>query len=621
MEKQIVPLKKKRPATKTEIGRELKAIYANNENGEPTDFKTFNRAKRTRRWPKVVAAVLGLFILAGIAWAGILRFGGSAHYGDNIVLTIDGPTSPPRAGDVSTWTIRYQNNENIPLAQANLTVNLPVSITILSSDPQLVDMTSRSPSWDIGTIAAEASGTVTIRGRVLDAVGAPIAIQASLTYIPANFNANFEKPATWSSKINDAAITATLVGPNEAVPGDDQTFTLTISRQPDLTSDALIPDLKINFDPNNYIVIKNAVPAFDANDDRTWSTPAPAAGKPLVFTVTGSFASTGSSTAGTAGNPPVNVLADVGTIASDGSFMEFVPATAAVNVLPGDLVLTLIRNGLNTDSTVGLGDDMNVSIDYENDSPKTIGNAEIDLTAAGTPSVNGINPVNWSTLNDIRGGIRTDNTIAWTKNEIPDLGSIAAGAKGSIDISFKTISSVFTTNDRNYNIDLSARGVIGTMDGKESGKTVSTPIIHTLINSDASVSAAASILPGSLPLAAGQASTYRVVWVISNSLHEINGIKVTAQLPDNVSFVTQGDVEAGDLEPPDSSGNITWTLDRLPTSFKSISADFTVSVTPSADDKGKDLPLLGQTTFTATDKDTGGSLAGTATALTTANGT
>ena len=111
-----------------------------------------------------------------------------------------------------------------------------------------------------------------------------------------------------------------------------------------------------------------------------------------------------------------------------------------------------------------------------------------------------------------------------------------------------------------------------------------------------------------------------MVWVISNSLHEVNGIKVTAQLPDNVSFVAKGNVEAGDLEPPDSSGNISWTLDRLPTSFKSISADFTVSVTPSAADKGKDLPLLGQTTLTATDKATGGSLANAAIALTTASG-
>jgi len=606
-----IPLKKKRAATKTEIGRELKAIYGNDENGEPTDFKTFNRAKRERRWPKIAGAVLALFILTGAAWAGIMHFGGTVRYGNNIDLAIDGPQAP-RAGDVSTWTITYRNNEDIPMARAALTVNLPLSITVVSSDPQLVDANTRSPSWNIGTVAPGAGGRVTIKARVMDAVNAPLAIQASLTYRPANFNADFEKPATWSSKINDAAITATLAGPDEAVPGDQQTFTLTVSRQPDLTPDAVIPDLKINFDPDNLIVIKTAVPAFGANDDRTWSTPAPAAGKPLVFTVTGSFAT------GTTGNQTVQT--EVGALVAGGSFISLAPASAVVNVLPGDLVLTLIRNGSSTDGTVGLNTDMHVSVDYENDSAKTIGDAEIALTVDGTPNAGSTSPIAWSTLNDMRGGKRSGNTITWTKKEIPDLGSIPAGAKGSIDIDFKTAASVFTVSDRNYDIDLSARGLIGSMNGKKSGKTVSTPVMRTLINSDAGVSAAAGPVDGSPPLKSGATSTYRVVWVITNSLHEIKGIKVTAQLPDNVSFAANGSVPDGDLGYDDLSRSVSWTLDRIPTSFKSVSADFTVTVAPGKSDAGKTVFLLDETAFTATDSATSGSLAASALALTTESG-
>jgi len=611
MEENQVPLKKKRAATKLEIGRELQAIYENDENGEPTDFTTFERAKKRGRWPKVAAVVLGLFVLAGITWAGIMRFGGSARYGDNVTVAIDGPQAP-RTGDVGTWTIHYQNNENIPLARASLTLNLPLSITVISSDPQLVDTGTRSPSWNIGTVAAGAGGAITLKAQLLDAVGAPVAIQASLTYRPANFNADFEKPATWSSKIADAAVTAELTGPDEAVPGDDHTFTLTVTRQSDLSPDAVIPDLNIQFDPDQLIVIKKAVPAFSANEARTWTSPAPTADKPLTFTVTGGFA------AGTTGSQTVK--ADVGALSPGGNFMEFAPTAAITHVLPGDLVITIIRNGSSDDATVGLGEAMHVSVDYENDSAKTISDAEIALTAAGTPSSSGVNPVDWSTLDDIRGGKRTGNTLTWTKKEIPDLGSIAAGAKGSIDISFKTTASVFTVSDRNYDIDLSARGLIGSFDGKKSGKTVSTPIIRTLLNSDARVSAAAALLPDSVPLKAGQTSTYRIVWVISNSLHEVNGIKVTAQLPDGASYVQKGNVDAGDVSYDDGSRSVSWTLDRLPTSFKSITADFTLSIAPATSDANKVLPLLGETTFTATDKATGGSLANSAMALTTDTG-
>ncbi len=607
-----IPLKKKRAATKTEIGRELKAIYGNDEDGEPVNLKTFDRVKKQRRWPKLAIAVLCLFALSGITWAGIIRWGGTAHYGNNISLTIDGPEAP-RAGEVETWTIHYKNNEDLPLARAALTLNLPLSITIVSSDPPLADANTRSPSWNIGAVAPGADGAVTVKGRVLDAVGAPLAIQASLTYRPANFNADFEKPAVWSSRIMDGPITAAFLGPDEAVPGDAQTFTLTISRRDDLTPDAVIPDLKIHFDPDQLIVVKTATPAFDATSGRTWTVPAPASGKPVTFTIIGSFATN------TTGNQTVK--ADIGATGSDGGFMEFVPATVTVNVLPGDLVLTLIRNGSNTDSTVGLGETMHVSVDYENDSTKTITDAEISLTASGTPSVSGVSPVDWSTLNDIRGGKRVGNTVTWTKKEIPELGSVATGAKGSIDIDLKTTSTVFTTTDRNYDVDLSARGLIGTLDGKKSGKTVSTPVMRTLISSDARVSAASALAPDSTPLAAGQTSTYRVVWVISNSLHEVKGIKVTAQLPDNVTFAAKGNVDVPDLAYDDASRSVTWTVDRLPTSFKSISADFTLNVTAPAAYTGKALPLLGETTLTATDSATAGSLADSAAALTTNLGT
>jgi len=84
--------------------------------------------------------------------------------------------------------------------------------------------------------------------------------------------------------------------------------------------------------------------------------------------------------------------------------------------------------------------------------------------------------------------------------------------------------------------------------------------------------------------------------------------------------VQKGNVDAGDVSYDDGSRSVSWTLDRLPTSFKSITADFTLSIAPATSDANKVLPLLGETTFTATDKATGGSLANSAMALTTDTG-
>ncbi len=605
MEEMRNPLPKRKPITKTQIGKELKEIYALSEGDEPIDMKTFDRAARTRRWPNYLIVAAALFIIAGVVWAGVVRFGGGVRYDNAVELAIVGPTAP-RAGEVGAWTIRYKNPERLPLARAELTLRLPASITVTSTEPALTD--DKSLTWQIGAVEPGGEGSVTVNGRVLDAVDSPIAVQGVLSYRPANFNADFQKIATWSSRIADAAIEAKFEAPEEAVPGDDETFKVTVEKRADLSELAGLPGLKIRFDPDRAIVVKKAEPAFSSADERTWIAPPPDE-RPLEFTVTGGF------TANAAGDTAVRV--EVGTLNDNGEFILLAPAAAAVKVLPGDLVLTLIRNGSTADAAVDLGAALHISVDYENKSQKTIGNAEIALTVAGAPTAGGAGPIDWSTLDDLRGGRRSGNTITWTKNEVPELARIEAGAKGSVDISVKTNADVFTTADRKYSIDLSARGSIGSLGGKKSNKTVSTPVINTLLNSDARLAAAAAPLSEQAPKA-GQTASYRVVWALSNSLHEITGIKVAALVPAGVSFAGSGNVTAGDLRYDDGTRAVTWTLNRLPTSIKSVSVDFTVAITPGNNDIGKTLRLLEDSIFTATDKDTGASLVGDAAPLDTA---
>jgi hypothetical protein len=594
MDEPAVVFKKKKAASAAEIGKELKQIYAaSEESGEPRD-NTIVRASRRRRWPSLAIAIAALFAIAGIAWAGIVRFGGQARYGNDVRVSIEGPAAP-RSGEAGTWIVKYRNNETLPLARAELSLQLPSSLKVISAEPALLE--PKSLSWKIGAVEAGGSGAITVKALVLDAIDAPIAAQAVLTYRPSNFNADFQKVGSWSSRIADSAVEAKLEAPDEAVAGDSADFKLHVSRRADLTADAVIPDLKIRFDPEQSVVVKTALPVFSSADQRTWMTAAPT-DKPLELGVSGSFAS------GVSGD--TRLRAEIGTLDSNNNFILLALASSTTSVAPGDLALTLIRNGSMADSTAGLGQALHVSIDYQNRSQKPINDAEISLTAAGMPSANGTSVVDWGTLSDLRGGKRSGSTVTWTKKEVPELGTIAAGAKGSIDLNFKAVSSVFTVVDRRYEIDLSARGTIGSLGGKKSGKTVSTPVMRTLVNSDATIATAAKQVEG---------ATYRVVWVVANSLHEISGLRVTAQLPEGADFAANGNIDAGNLNYDAASRTVAWTLNRLPTSVKSVSADFTVSVTPIAEEAGKNVPLLGETGFTATDQDTGASLSSSAQAI------
>lgn len=606
MEEKIAP-QKKRATSASQIEKQLKEIYGEEDSNTISDPAKIESVKTRASWPWIIGIGILLLAVAGATWLGAQRFFGSAGgNGENVMISVDGPTAP-RSGEAADWTVHYKNNEKQPLATADVSLRLPASLTVLSSDPALPD--EKTLSWKIGTLNPGEEGKITFHARLLDALDAPIAVQAVLSYRPANFNSDFEKTAKWSSRIADSAVDVSISGPDESVPGDQENFSITVSRKNDLSADAQISGLKIRFDPEQALVIKTAVPAFSANDARSWTAPLPNK-DPAVFTVTGSFS------ANAQGDTPVNV--QVGTLDTNGAFIILAKTSDPVSVQPGDLALTLIKNGSSSDGVTDLGSTFHVSLDYENKSAKPLNDVQLSLNLLGNPTSAGQNSIDWSSLNDIRKGQKSGNTLTWSKQQIPELASIPPAGKGSIDIDFKTTATAFTTSDRNYSIDIAGSGLIGSIGDKKSGKLVSTPVLHTAISTDARVSAAAGLSGGVQPPKAGQQTTYRVVWALTNSLHEISGIKAVATLPENVSFAGNGSVNAGDIRFDDASRTVTWTLNRLPVSVKNASVDFSLNVTPTSGAIGKTMPILNETNFTALDTATNATVASLAPTLTTA---
>jgi hypothetical protein len=593
--------KRKRPATQREIEKQLKTIY---DRESPSDFSKLERVTR-RRWPKFVLTALFLFILAGAAWFGIMRWGNSGRYGDNIAITVDGPASV-RSGEVSEWTITYKNNENLPIASADVTLRLPPSISVLSTEPLAID---KNLDWKIGTLEPGSEGKITLRGLVTDAVGADASVQAVLAYRPANFNADFQKVATWEGPVADAIIEATLTAPDEAVPTDASDFSISIKRRDDISPNATLPDLTVRFDTGDAVIVKSSDPAFSYAADKSWSAKLPDAGKESDFKCTGNFTS--------GSNGDVVVKAEVGTTDAGGNYIVLAPLMATVKVTPGDLVLTLIRNGSPGDSTANFGDTLHVSVDYENQSAKPVSDAKIALVLDDGAANAKDSILDWTTLSDPRGGVRSGNTLTWTKGQIAELATLAPGDKGTVDVSLKIVGAPPADGGPDFAVALSATGTIGALGGKVSGKTVVTPILKTALNTDAAFFAAAAWSDGPLPPKTGNKTTYKIVWTLANSLHEISGINVNAALPDGVNWENKSNVSAGDLRFDAASRNVVWTLNRLPTSIKNVSLEFYVSVSPGNNDVGKSLPLTSDASFAATDKDTGATVTRSAPGLDT----
>ncbi|PIR66768.1 MAG: hypothetical protein COU51_02170, partial [Parcubacteria group bacterium CG10_big_fil_rev_8_21_14_0_10_36_14] len=94
-------------------------------------------------------------------------------------------------------------------------------------------------------------------------------------------------------------------------------------------------------------------------------------------------------------------------------------------------------------------------------------------------------------------------------------------------------------------------------------------------------------------------------WKITNSMHELENIEVKGTLPQGVVF-SSASANAGNINLDSTLKNIIWSLNRMPTSVNEVSAEFELSITPSAENVGHVAALLEGIELSAKDRSTGG---------------
>jgi len=106
---------------------------------------------------------------------------------------------------------------------------------------------------------------------------------------------------------------------------------------------------------------------------------------------------------------------------------------------------------------------------------------------------------------------------------------------------------------------------------------------------------------GPIPFRVGQPTKLKVFWDLSNDIHEMENISISAALPDNVKFTGDKYVNVGDISFDESTRKVTWAINRLPEAIKEAHGSFTIEVTPTAKDAGQIIKLTGNTTLSAKD--------------------
>lgn len=584
--------KNQKRATKKEIGATLKSIYGGE--GQAVDMRV-HRAIRPKKKNFLIGLIIFFGLLAFMSWLGIFvfgRFGGSAA--DNLKLNIIGEEKPV-AGREAQYEVRYKNNDEFPLASAELGIFLPKSFIMSGAEPAL----GEKNILKIGVLNSGDEGIILIKGKFFAIEGAEEVLQAVLTYKPANFNSNFQKVSNFTAVISGSSFDGSLNGPDKLVAGDMAAYKLTYKNK----SEEMLANVAIDvIFPQNFIV-STTTPAMGKNN--RWDIGKLEAGGEGSIELKGFFSSEAKGAQ--------EIILRLGIIDNDGGFLPLIEKKAAVEVINSDLATSLIVNGADNFNAVKWGESLNYSITYKNSGAKTLYGVKFIMNISGMPNEGGKTIIDWRSLKDLNRGKIFNEDIIWTKNEISGLSQIKPGEEGTIDFSINVIAKPANPSYKDYKIDSTLSSEIEKIGNMAVRRKLQINKITAFINSDAEFTSQAryydndnSIVGfGPIPPKVEEKSTYRIYWKVVNSMHELNDLKVSANLPEAVVF-SSPKTDAGTVALDSSLKKVVWLLNILPNSVNVITAQFDVSIIPSAANAGNIISLLEKIEFSAKDKSTGG---------------
>lgn len=636
-----------------ELEADLRQIYRD-EDGHIPDMTSLEHSKDFTFSKKLLMAILLLGAMSAAAWSGFMYFKNTISFtSKNVSLEITAPFTAI-SGEQYAYIIDIKNNESTDIDHGTMTVNLPYGFFLQDSNlPHHNDgQDSAKPtniySWDIPSIPAHNDLKLSIHGVMIGEQSNKPIMSSNFKYSPKDVTSTFETSTSFSTEIADSILSITSDYTSQVMQDQAQNITIHLKN---VSKTENISDLKLHFEiPDTFTLPtiqasslnqeydKTAVatttpttpPTTDAsqtapketfndltapqlkefNETKTLSLKGLAAGSELVYVLSGTFK--------VLENGEQQIKFSVDAADSKGNYVSQGADELAIQVIKGDLITDLIINGKADNQSVSFGGNLQYLIHLKNKSKTALGDVNVRMVI-DSPAVD------WSTLKDDAKGTVSSNQILWTKDNIKGLEVLLP--EGELDINFsiglKSFGKLTTYKSGGLTVSSYYEATVNKVEQLASSKNFDSKTIVNTFNSNTELSAQGkyfdeqgqSVGSGPLPPTVNQTTTYEIVWQIKNSFNELTDVNVSAELPAGVTFAQGVHADAGDVAQEGSK--ITWNVNRMPTSIDHLTATFLVSVTPQAKDVNKLLTLIQESTLTATDKETTGTISITDAPITT----
>jgi uncharacterized repeat protein (TIGR01451 family) len=587
-------------ARNQEIDSNLSEIYRNKKGGL-NDVKKVRKLHRQNFLVRWFRKLLILAILGLVVYFAYLYFFSAFNDVSALELNITAPEKV-LAGEEFSYLLKYHNPTKFAFKQVRLEIQYPSNFIFSGAS---LAPTSGNYGWSLADLAPGETASLSITGKLINKSDAVNVVAARLSYVPNNVSSQFKKEASVSTLMGGPGFQVDLESSNTAFLGQENDLNLIFSA----VTNNYLDDFNITFslpeEANAWVATTTTETASSSASKNISVTKIGGAS----WLVSGLNQEVGRQTVPLkfkintpSANPEITVRLEKKL--SDGQAYIFWEKTIKPELVKSDLNLTLFLNGEKNDNAVNFGQTLNYTLSYNNQGSNTF--SEVVMMAVLTGDFLDLN-----SLRSEKGGqIRNQNTLVWTKNELPELAEIKPGSSGEINFTVNLKS--FSDHDLGKNLNIVSYGQYSVNNKPVEGQNNKSNTITSKINSDLSLleqiryfnTDNIPVGSGPLPPQVNEKTSFKVYWTVKNNLHELTETRVVFSLPSYVKWDEKSTTNVGSLAYDPTSNQVIWEIGRLPVSVYRADAEFGISLIPTEADRGKILILSSGSTVSALDSET-----------------
>lgn len=552
-----------------------------------------------------------IFCIIVVGVGAYLFFNGSNLISaDNINISINGPVSIP-GGEPVSFDIVATNNNNIELQLVDMSVEFPVG----TMNPDNISQPLKNYRKLLGNIPSGGSARDSVMAVIFGEENLQKQISVSLTYSLKGSTSVFTKTKSYDVLINSSPITVSVNTLKEVTSGQEFDTKIELTSNSKDTLKGILFEAKYPF---GYSFTSSTLQPL--SNKTTWSVGDIPPGGKRAFTIKGTLAGEDNDirvfhyNVGARSQDNPNVIGtQYVSLQKDISLEK--PFVSLIVEVAGDSGTKDVVSGFERNSTV--------NIRWFNNLSTIVSNMKIVVDLKGSAYES-------STVSPDGGYFNSGtNSITWNQQTNPEFASV--GPEDSGVVSFTIIPK-----DRGSVSNPVTNPVINISAGVSGNRTQETNVPVSVSSSvkrnivvSSSLGLSGRILrsvgpivnTGQVPPKVDLATTYTVVWSISNTSNPVRDVVVKTTLPPYVRWLNNFSPNSESVDYDENSGLLTWNVGNIDAHTTGASERreiaFQIAFTPSVVHIGYTPILVNKSVVTGIDRFTNAPLESDQDSLTT----